>query len=84
MNISAQKISCLADLPSGKQATIRSFSQNLDCATLQRLNDLGVSVERNIRCVRHLPFQGPLSIAVDGLILAIENDVAKQINIEEI
>lgn len=74
---------CLADLASGSQATILAFSETISENTKQRLRDLGLHINREIRCLRHLPFRGPLSIAIDGLVLAIESDVAQQIIISE-
>ena len=76
-------LTCLADLASGNQATILAFSEQISENTKQRLRDLGLHINREIRCLRHLPFRGPLSIAIDGLVLAIESDVAQQILISE-
>jgi len=69
----------LSELSSNQVGVIASFSEALDPNTVQRLNDLGLHVDRNIQCLRRLPFGGPLSIAVDGLVLALDNTVAKHI-----
>lgn len=69
----------LSELPPHHNGVIASFSPELPPDTIQRLNDLGLQVDRNIQCLRHLPFGGPLSIAVNGLILALDNDIAKHI-----
>ena len=76
-------LTCLADLATGNQAIILAFSEEISENTKQRLRDLGLHTNREVRCLRHLPFRGPLSIAIDGLVLAIESDVAQQILISE-
>ena len=83
METRTDKLTTLAELKIGNQATILAFSEGLPKKTTQRLEDLGLHVNRKIQCLRHLPFQGPLSIAIDGLVLAIESEVAQQILISE-
>lgn len=83
METRTDKLTSLAELGTGNQATILAFSEGLCEKTKQRLEDLGLHVNRRIQCLRHLPFRGPLSIAIDGLVLAIESDIAQQILVSE-
>jgi len=83
METRTDKLTCLAELPTGNQATILAFSEDIAEPTKRRLTELGLHINRKIQCLRQLPFRGPLSIAVDGLVLAIETDVAQQILISE-
>lgn len=83
MKTRTDKFTSLAELGTGKQATILAYSEGICTKTKQRLEDLGLHIDRKIQCLRHLPFRGPLSIAIDGLVLAIESEIAQQILISE-
>ena len=83
METRADKLTSLAELGIGNQATILAFSEEICEKTRQRLEELGLHLNRQIQCLRQLPFQGPLSIAIDGLVLAIEAEVAQQILVTE-
>ena len=69
----------LAELTVGTGATIVEFAGSLPSKTKKRLQDLGLCPERSIQILRRTPFGGPISIAVGGLVLALDSQIAQHI-----
>ena len=83
MEARTDTLTSLAELSIGTQATVLAFSEEVCKKTKRRLEDLGLPCKSPNSMLSHLPFGDPISMAVDGLVLAIENDVAQQIIVSE-
>lgn len=69
----------LSDMRCGQSATITGFGAQISEETKQRLEELGLYKDRSIRLLRLMPFGGPLSIVVGGLVLALDKHLAQEI-----
>ena len=69
----------LTELTVGTGATIVKFANSIPAKIKRRLQDLGLSPERSAKILRRTPFGGPISIAVGGLVLALDSQIAQHI-----
>lgn len=72
---------CLGDVDSGDVAIVRRVPDS-DPALLRYLAELGLVPEREVRIVERAPFDGPVTIEVEGARHAIARQLATSIEVE--
>src|SRR5918999_2259574 len=75
LRIDAQKLGSLEALEEGTEATVRRVPDG-DAGLLRYLDELGLVPGRRVRLRTVAPFQGPLTVEIDGRESAISRDLA--------
>jgi DtxR family Mn-dependent transcriptional regulator len=80
LRIDTQKLGSLEALEEGEEATVRRVPDG-DPKLLRYLDDLGLVPGRRVRLRTVAPFQGPLTVEIDGRESAISRDLAARISV---
>ena len=73
----------LYHIKDGQSATIQSFDSSIPATTVRRLQEMGLNRNRLVQILHHGPFKGPISIAIGGLVLALDIDIAEHILVSQ-
>jgi DtxR family Mn-dependent transcriptional regulator len=79
--LASEEPRCLGDVDSGDVAIVRRVPDS-DPALLRYLAELGLVPEREVRIVEQAPFDGPVTIEVEGARHAIARQLATSIEVE--
>jgi DtxR family Mn-dependent transcriptional regulator len=79
--LASEEARCLGDVDSGDVAIVRRVPDS-DPALLRYLAELGLVPEREVRIVERAPFEGPVTIEVEGARHAIARQLATSIEVE--
>jgi DtxR family Mn-dependent transcriptional regulator len=79
--LASEEARCLGDVDSGDVAIVRRVPDS-DPALLRYLAELGLVPEREVRIVERAPFDGPVTIEVEGARHAIARQLATSIEVE--
>jgi DtxR family transcriptional regulator, Mn-dependent transcriptional regulator len=80
LRIDSQTLGSLEGLEEGEEATVRRVPDG-DAGLLRYLDGLGLVLGRRVRLRAAAPFEGPLTIEVDGRESAISRDLAARISV---
>jgi DtxR family transcriptional regulator, Mn-dependent transcriptional regulator len=80
LRIASQKLGSLEALEEGREATVRRVPDG-DPGLLRYLDGLGLVPGRRVRLRAVAPFEGPLTVEVDGRESAISRDLAARISV---
>jgi DtxR family transcriptional regulator, Mn-dependent transcriptional regulator len=80
LHIDTQKLGSLEALEEGREATVRRVPDG-DPGLLRYLDKLGLVPGRRVRLRTVAPFQGPLTVEIDGRESAISRDLAARISV---
>jgi DtxR family transcriptional regulator, Mn-dependent transcriptional regulator len=80
LRIDTQKLGSLEALPEGKEAVVRRVPDG-DPGLLRYLDELGLVPGRRVRLRESAPFDGPLTVEIDGRESAISRDLAARISV---
>jgi DtxR family Mn-dependent transcriptional regulator len=80
LRIDTQKLGSLEALPEGQEAVVRRVPDG-DAGLLRYLDELGLVPGRRVRLRAVAPFDGPLTVEIDGRESAISRDLAARISV---
>jgi DtxR family transcriptional regulator, Mn-dependent transcriptional regulator len=80
LRIDTQKLGSLEALEEGVEATVRRVPDG-DAGLLRYLDELGLVPGRRVRLRAVAPFDGPLTVEIDGRESAISRDLAARISV---